>query len=218
MFEVGETESKAMTALASMSGEVTLTPKDLLTLTGDTSSTAQQSGSFVAKNGLYTYPGSLTTPTCNEVVTWVVLPKPLPITESSLKAFWAISAGSDKVSKFGNFRPLMPLNDRKVWFSTEACGDACGHVSTVCNPTGAREPDFGCGPTGLTNLAIALSTLFALTAAILCATVFWCRKGGTEEMVINETVTKVVETPVPVQVMAAPPVMGMPMVAPMSAL
>ena len=83
MFEVGTTESVALTAIRTMGATVTLVPKDLLTLTAG-------NGPYNAANGLYTYPGSLTTPDCNEVVTWIVLPKALTVTEETLKAFYEI--------------------------------------------------------------------------------------------------------------------------------
>jgi len=54
----------------------------------------------------YTYPGSLTTPPCSEIVTWIVLKEPATISESQRDAFRRI-LGND-------FRPLQKLNDRTI--------------------------------------------------------------------------------------------------------
>lgn len=61
---------------------------------------------FTSTSSYYTYPGSLTTPPCSEIVTWVVLQKPAEITEEQYQAFRHI-LGND-------FRPLQSLNDRVV--------------------------------------------------------------------------------------------------------
>lgn len=55
----------------------------------------------------YHYSGSLTTPPCSEVVNWYVLQNPL-------------EASKEQIAKFSeilhdNYRPIMPLNDRKVY-------------------------------------------------------------------------------------------------------
>jgi len=61
---------------------------------------------FTNISSYYTYPGSLTTPPCSEIVTWVVLKQPTKITNEQYQAFRRI-LGND-------FRPLQKLNDRVV--------------------------------------------------------------------------------------------------------
>jgi len=55
----------------------------------------------------YHYNGSLTTPPCSEIVNWYVLKNP-------------VEASKEQIAKFseilhGNFRPVLPLNGRKVF-------------------------------------------------------------------------------------------------------
>jgi carbonic anhydrase len=57
-------------------------------------------------NSYYTYSGSLTTPPCSEVVTWVVLQKPAKISADQFEAFRHILGN--------NFRPIQDLNGRQV--------------------------------------------------------------------------------------------------------
>lgn len=60
-----------------------------------------------ANKSYYHYSGSLTTPPCSEVVNWYVLQKPLEASKEQI----------EKLSKIlhDNYRPIMPLNDRKVF-------------------------------------------------------------------------------------------------------
>lgn len=59
----------------------------------------------------YYYKGSLTTPPCSEVVSWYVLKSPLKASKEQIEKFSEIL--------HNNFRPLMPLNDRKVFSFNE---------------------------------------------------------------------------------------------------
>lgn len=54
----------------------------------------------------YTYRGSLTTPPCSEVVTWLVLQEQATLSEAQFKAFNGIMGN--------NFRPLQARNDRVI--------------------------------------------------------------------------------------------------------
>lgn len=54
----------------------------------------------------YYYNGSLTTPPCSEVVNWYVLKTPIKASKEQIEKFAGIL--------HHNFRPVMPLNDRKV--------------------------------------------------------------------------------------------------------
>ena len=70
----------------------------------------------VARTSPYsTYEGSLTTPTCNEVVEWINFLEPLKISRAQLAAFRNLD--DDKMKDIvDNFRPPQPLNGRTVSF------------------------------------------------------------------------------------------------------
>jgi len=61
----------------------------------------------------YSYKGSLTTPGCNEVVSWIVMDQPIFIAKSQIEALRSLKTehGSKLVN---NFRPIQSLNDRDV--------------------------------------------------------------------------------------------------------
>jgi len=59
-----------------------------------------------AERGYYLYAGSLTTPSCSEIVTWLVLRRPVTLAASQIARFTAIFAG--------NARPLQPTNRRFI--------------------------------------------------------------------------------------------------------
>ena len=145
MFQVGTSESASLTAMAAMmatGGDVSVTPTDMMR----------------NEDGFYAYAGSLTTPGCNEAVTWINLAKPLDITQATLNKFLAIETDlldHKLISKYGNYRNLQPRNGRTVYYSPG--------VQTAPCTVAAREPHFACDTEmGRTNLEIALAVLFAV--------------------------------------------------------
>ncbi|XP_040064498.1 carbonic anhydrase 7-like [Ixodes scapularis] len=70
------------------------------------------------KVGRFQYFGSLTTPPCSEVVTWIVLRKPVTVSESQMDVFRRVQArGHDNGTTHhlvNNYRSPMPLNGRYV--------------------------------------------------------------------------------------------------------
>ncbi|XP_038670035.1 carbonic anhydrase 4-like isoform X2 [Scyliorhinus canicula] len=68
----------------------------------------------------YRYRGSLTTPTCNQVVIWTVFEETIPISKSQLNAFSENLYFSDSKHMKLNFRPVQNLNDRAVYVTGSA--------------------------------------------------------------------------------------------------
>merc|ERR1712002_46773 len=64
----------------------------------------------------YRYQGSLTTPTCNEAVTWTVFKEAIGISATQLAEFRK-TLDSHKDPIVNNFRPPQPLNGRTVYTS-----------------------------------------------------------------------------------------------------
>ena len=63
-------------------------------------------GLMPAGSGYFTYAGSLTTPPCSEVVTWIVMKQPVTASAAQLQRFEALL--------HENARPLAPVNGRPV--------------------------------------------------------------------------------------------------------
>ncbi|XP_057367330.1 putative carbonic anhydrase 3 [Daphnia carinata] len=67
----------------------------------------------------FRYMGSLTTPGCNEDVTWTVFDTPIAISERQLEIF-RLLIDSEGQQLEDNFRPVQELHDRVVHYRTEA--------------------------------------------------------------------------------------------------
>lgn len=62
----------------------------------------------------YVYSGSLTTPDCNEVVTFIIASEMLKIRSEDLMAFRKVHGFEDLLAE--NFRPVQPINQREVYY------------------------------------------------------------------------------------------------------
>ncbi|XP_041771257.1 carbonic anhydrase 7 [Anopheles merus] len=66
----------------------------------------------------YTYDGSLTTPPCSEVVTWIDFKEPILLSHAQVQAFRALE-NEEGHPLTHNFRPVQPLGDRVVLYNTD---------------------------------------------------------------------------------------------------
>ncbi|XP_064118008.1 carbonic anhydrase 2-like isoform X1 [Macrobrachium nipponense] len=119
MLEVSETDNPALTPLVS-----TLTN---ITESGMFANVAASYPlrAFLPNNleKFYRYEGSLTTPTCNEVVTWTVFANAIPVSEKQMRAFRSLRDDHGG-SMINNFRPPQALNNRKVLVSGASGADS----------------------------------------------------------------------------------------------
>jgi len=110
MFEISEQDNPALGPLLTQVAKVTTaaatsTATDLYALS-----------SLLPKDvsRFYRYSGGLTTPTCNEIVTWTVFQDPIHVSKEQMKVFRTMldSKGQALVN---NYRPPQPLNSRTVY-------------------------------------------------------------------------------------------------------
>jgi len=67
-----------------------------------------------------TYQGSLTTPPCFEVVTWLVSIKSLTVSQRQMALLRSIVLDSESNKHMYNYRPFQPLNNRPVYMVVSA--------------------------------------------------------------------------------------------------
>ncbi|KAJ8915203.1 hypothetical protein NQ315_015426 [Exocentrus adspersus] len=65
----------------------------------------------------YMYTGSLTTPGCNEVVTWLMFEDAISISQTQLNQLSQVYTDAGKLLSY-NFRPLQELHGRKVFYTS----------------------------------------------------------------------------------------------------
>lgn len=159
MFEIGSTESATMTAIAAAAAGATATKTAMTTAT-------TMSEIWGCSGDYYSYPGGLTTPTCNEIVTWVNVAAPKTITAASLNLIkagtYTSSAQTELIAKYGNFRPLQPKYSRVVYSSagtTTACTTTTDTAACTTAPSSAVAR-FGVSQVCLVLLS-AVAAMFA---------------------------------------------------------
>jgi len=62
----------------------------------------------------YRYSGGLTTPTCNEIVTWTVFDQPIPVSKTQIAVFRTLK-DTKGLAMVNNYRPPVALNGRQVY-------------------------------------------------------------------------------------------------------
>ncbi len=100
-----------------------------------------------SSGGYYTYSGSLTTPPCSEIVTWIVMKRPVEASAEQLSNFHTIMGD--------NYRPLQDLNGRTVTESN--CEDYHWEYEDPTGPDTWATCFADCG--GQSQSPIALSGL-----------------------------------------------------------
>jgi len=80
---------------------------------------------FGRTDNFFRYDGSLTTPECNQVVSWTVMKDKIPISERQLSAFRQLIEHHGH-SMVDNFRPLQPLNGRYLTCNKLSLGPQYG--------------------------------------------------------------------------------------------
>ncbi|KAJ0399161.1 hypothetical protein P43SY_007310 [Pythium insidiosum] len=63
---------------------------------------------------LFNYPGSLTTPTCDEIVDWWVIEKPLKVSAAGMDKLRPFMERIKAADRGTNARPVQPLNGRQI--------------------------------------------------------------------------------------------------------
>jgi len=111
-------------------------------------------------SGFYRYSGSLTTPSCNEVVTWSVLHQTPTVSENQLQQLRNIM-DSDGFTMGNNFRRSQPLNSRMVVASgvLPPIPKSAPHVGKL-----QEMPDIGHAEE---NTAIRYPTMVLVTLAMI---------------------------------------------------
>lgn len=79
----------------------------------------------------YRYNGSLTTPKCNENITWTVFMQPVSLSLTQVQEFWKNLHFSANSTMVDNFRPVQPLGDRKVYRSDSTALVSPGKILLV---------------------------------------------------------------------------------------
>lgn len=93
-------------------------------------------GDLIVRGNYATYPGSLTTPPCSQVVTWIVEKQPILLAEKALEKL------RTAFTLTTNHRPPQPLNGRVITFSRD-CKNRQGDACTVQENSVGRRLLFG---------------------------------------------------------------------------
>ncbi|XP_048526349.1 putative carbonic anhydrase 3 [Dendroctonus ponderosae] len=75
----------------------------------------------------FTYEGSLTTPPCSEVVTWIEFVKTIPLSKAQVNSFRMIDTKKGRLTH--NYRPIQPINDRRIFYQNSSQSNLQGSLA-----------------------------------------------------------------------------------------
>jgi len=110
LFEVSSTDNSALSPITD-SLELVTRPEDQIEMQKDFN--LESLISAASQSPYFSYDGSLTTPTCNQVVKWIVFTKKLGVSTNQLEKFRALKDKHGD-SMADNFRALQGLHGRKL--------------------------------------------------------------------------------------------------------
>lgn len=126
MFEISQTDNPAFTPLVNALKEI---KEPSMTIEVDAQYPLR---AFLPRNlqSFFRYDGSLTTPTCNEVVTWTVFDNAVRISEAQMAVFRDLKFESGE-NLVNNFRPPQTLANRKVLMSFSGAGSDASTMKSM---------------------------------------------------------------------------------------
>jgi len=95
----------------------------------------ERDGDFTS---FYRYEGSLTTPSCNEIVQWTLLKKPVMISQDQLDMFRSLLT-TEKGKLVDNFRPVQDLGEREILDVLALDMLRSGHQKSESNVVGDKS-------------------------------------------------------------------------------
>lgn len=108
-FQIQNEDNKALDGMIEALSDITMKDKKTDMKTFALSSLLPRN-----TDGFYRYPGSLTTPGCNEVVVWTVFKDPIGISTQQMARFRQLQENEAGKAMVDNFRPVQNLNSRQV--------------------------------------------------------------------------------------------------------
>lgn len=133
MFQIGDDESPVIAHLLDYADHISHDDESYTIPAFDLSSALPETVWNFAR-----YNGSLTTPTCNEIVQWTVFREPLSVTEAQmteLRSAFSYNAdtGAADTAMTVNWRPLQPLGDRALYttYDWSAAGSTAGSAGVL---------------------------------------------------------------------------------------
>jgi len=112
------------------------------------------------KEDFYRYTGSLTTPGCNEVVTWTVFKDPLKLPKELMDEFRKQKIGDQKTNLVNNFRKVQPLNGRTISANFGSSGSSSATATiitttpTTIDSSGSSSPKVFWAMLGINAIAL----------------------------------------------------------------
>ncbi|XP_048007287.1 putative carbonic anhydrase 3 [Leguminivora glycinivorella] len=113
----------------------------------------------------FTYRGSLTTPPCSEVVTWLDFEQPVRLAHEQIELFRELKSAHGKIRH--NFRPIQPIGDRVVFYNIDNNYFSYNELDDPSEETTTTRPRRRGKGNGAGSAKLFLSLMFLSSTVII---------------------------------------------------